>query len=145
MVWESLCTFPTHTRASSGIAEAAAMLSLTLIFQSLYFSGVGNLGMRTLSASLALLSRSLSFDFLCCFFSSLRMMRARREDSELEPLELSFPLAELGDDGDGEGERLFLRSLDRPLVGLFSFFFSFPFFFLSLLDLSSPSSSALDG
>ena len=73
------------------------------------------------------------------------MMRARRDDSELESLELSLPLDELGDEGDGEGERFFLRSLERPLFGLFSFFFSFPFFFLSFLDLSLPSSSASDG
>ena len=57
------------------------MLSLTFIFQSRYFSGVGNLGIRILSASLARVSRSFSFDFFCCLFSSLRMIRARRNHS----------------------------------------------------------------
>ena len=68
------------------------------------------------------------------------MMRARRDDSELEssePLSLSDE-----SDGGGEGERFFFLSFDRPLLGLLSCFFSFLFSFLSFLDFRSSSSSA---
>ena len=51
--------------------------------------------MRILSASLAFGSRSLSFSFFCCFFDSLRIIRAKRDESELDSSDPSSSSDEL--------------------------------------------------